>query len=256
MLPVFRKIRYKLAEDNQFLKYSRYAIGEIVLVVVGILIALYINNWNEERIEKQKEQALLISLQETFSDNLDNLNYVLANTRIAFESSKKVLDMLGAEHSGYKDAELDTLLGHMINYTTYDPSTGAIDNIINSGKLNIIQNKELKDNIADWSRMLTDTGKDVEIANAHTFNIIIPYLSDKVNLKNLPIPRNITEKTGMNISGSSNFPVNYQVVMGDKEFENLIDFHALNFIYLSREYIEIKEYLEHNLALIAQEIEK
>jgi hypothetical protein len=43
--------------------------------------------------------------------------------------------------------------------------------------------------------------------------------------------------------------------MGDREFENLLDFHAVNFIYLMREYIELKEYLEHNLALIAGEIE-
>ena len=53
MLPFFRKIRWRLAANNQFFKYSRYAIGEIVLVVVGILIALYINNWNEERKEKE-----------------------------------------------------------------------------------------------------------------------------------------------------------------------------------------------------------
>ena len=49
MIPFFRKIRYQLAKDNKFFKYSRYAIGVIVLVVVGILIALQINNWNEER---------------------------------------------------------------------------------------------------------------------------------------------------------------------------------------------------------------
>jgi hypothetical protein len=49
MIPFFRKIRYQLAKDNQFLKYSRYAIGEIVLVVVGILIALQINNWQQNR---------------------------------------------------------------------------------------------------------------------------------------------------------------------------------------------------------------
>jgi len=48
MTPFFRRIRYKLANDNQFLKYSRYAIGEIALVVFGILIALQINDWNEQ----------------------------------------------------------------------------------------------------------------------------------------------------------------------------------------------------------------
>jgi hypothetical protein len=49
MIPFFRKTRKKLADDNKPMKYARYAIGEIVLVVVGILIALSINNWNEER---------------------------------------------------------------------------------------------------------------------------------------------------------------------------------------------------------------
>ena len=55
MIGFFRKIRKKLADDNQFLKYSRYAIGEILLVVVGILIALQINNWNENRKIKENE---------------------------------------------------------------------------------------------------------------------------------------------------------------------------------------------------------
>ena len=49
MLPFFRKIRKKMADDNRPLKYMRYAIGEIVLVVIGILIALQINNWQQNR---------------------------------------------------------------------------------------------------------------------------------------------------------------------------------------------------------------
>ena len=49
MIPFFRKIRKKLADDNKPLKYARYAIGEIVLVVIGILIALQVNNYNEKR---------------------------------------------------------------------------------------------------------------------------------------------------------------------------------------------------------------
>ena len=49
MIPFFRRIRKKMADDNKPLKYFRYAIGEIVLVVIGILIAVQINNWNENR---------------------------------------------------------------------------------------------------------------------------------------------------------------------------------------------------------------
>ena len=63
MLPFFRKIRYKLAKDNQFIKYSRYAIGEIVLVVIGILIALQVNNWNEDKNIRKIEHKLLQELK-------------------------------------------------------------------------------------------------------------------------------------------------------------------------------------------------
>ena len=63
MIPFFRKIRKKMADDNQFFKYSRYAIGEITLVVVGILIALYINNWNEERKERKTEHLVLTEIR-------------------------------------------------------------------------------------------------------------------------------------------------------------------------------------------------
>ena len=62
MINFFRKIRRKLADDNQFFKYSRYAIGEILLVVIGILIALQINNWNENRLAKIEEEKYLNAL--------------------------------------------------------------------------------------------------------------------------------------------------------------------------------------------------
>ena len=63
MIKFFRKIRKTLADDNKPLKYLRYAIGEIVLVVIGILIALQINNWNEHNNLSKKEVALLINIK-------------------------------------------------------------------------------------------------------------------------------------------------------------------------------------------------
>ena len=78
MLPFFRKIRYRLAQDNQFFKYSRYAIGEIVLVVIGILIALQINNWNEERKNEKKVMELLKEVQREILLNLENIEFTIS----------------------------------------------------------------------------------------------------------------------------------------------------------------------------------
>ena len=69
MIPIFRKIRKKMADDNRPLKYMRYAIGEIVLVVIGILIALQINNWNEKRKVNIDEQNALLNLKKDFEYN-------------------------------------------------------------------------------------------------------------------------------------------------------------------------------------------
>ena len=73
MIPFFRKIRRQLADDNQFLKYSRYAIGEIVLVVIGILIALQINNWNEKNKTEKLETKILKELQVNLRLDLEEL---------------------------------------------------------------------------------------------------------------------------------------------------------------------------------------
>ncbi len=73
MINFFRKIRRKLADDNKPLKYARYAIGEIVLVVIGILIALQINNWNEWRKDREKEKIILTDLADNIKINIQSL---------------------------------------------------------------------------------------------------------------------------------------------------------------------------------------
>ena len=79
MIKFFRKIRQKLIKENRFSKYLLYAIGEIILVVIGILIALSINNWNQERIEIVKLNGNLSYLLEDIDQNrlqLENLKKV------------------------------------------------------------------------------------------------------------------------------------------------------------------------------------
>ena len=73
MLHFLRKIRRSLIDSGHMRKYAFYAIGEIALVVIGILIALQINNWNESRIMRKDELNVLKNLKTDLEDNLDEI---------------------------------------------------------------------------------------------------------------------------------------------------------------------------------------
>lgn len=74
MLRLFRNIRKRLAADNNLPKYTRYAIGEILLVTVGILIALQVNNWNEQRKQRNKELHYLANLKNDLKLNIAEID--------------------------------------------------------------------------------------------------------------------------------------------------------------------------------------
>jgi hypothetical protein len=69
MIRFFSKMRYKLAAENKVSKYLHYAVGEILLVVIGILIALQVNTWNQERIARIEERTILKNIRSEFLEN-------------------------------------------------------------------------------------------------------------------------------------------------------------------------------------------
>ncbi len=85
MIPFFRKIRKKIADDNKPMKYMRYAVGEILLVVIGILIALQINNWNEDRKIEKKIKSFFTEIQIDLEKDILRANEIL-DSFIYFDS--------------------------------------------------------------------------------------------------------------------------------------------------------------------------
>ncbi|WP_276390725.1 amidohydrolase family protein [Eudoraea chungangensis] len=89
--------------ENKTGKYLKYAIGEIILVVIGILIALQINNWNEYRKDRIREQAILKNLQIDFQTNIKNVNDASSNFMVAYEASADLLEITElAQQNGVK----------------------------------------------------------------------------------------------------------------------------------------------------------
>ena len=103
MLTFFRKIRKNLQGSGQTRKYLLYAIGEIALVVIGILIALQVNNWNERRKDRQKEQKILETLAENLERNCTIFKDGLHEIQKLNRSSSLVLDFFEGKVS-YNDS--------------------------------------------------------------------------------------------------------------------------------------------------------
>ena len=155
MIPLCRKIRKKMADDDKPMKYARYTIGEIALVVIGILIALQINNWNENRKTRNSEQQYLLALKEEFSFNKDELKSIMNRNNLNFESSIKILDNTGPGDPEITEEEFGSLLTNSLSIEIqFDPNQGVIDEIINSGKLGIFSSKKLKFLLSSWSGIL------------------------------------------------------------------------------------------------------
>lgn len=79
MIKFFRKIRYDLMDKNKTGKYLKYAIGEIILVMIGILLALQVNTWNEKRKNLILEKEFKIGLKNDLTRDKDNLEFCILN---------------------------------------------------------------------------------------------------------------------------------------------------------------------------------
>lgn len=120
MHPFFRKIRWRLARDNQFFKYSRYAIGEIVLVVIGILIALQVNNWNEQRKNTKEVLKILLEVQNDLLMNIENIEITIRHKSTQDSLISSFLTDTLTLNDLKTDKRLLYLSGYFISSVLYD----------------------------------------------------------------------------------------------------------------------------------------
>ncbi len=253
MFKFFRNTRKNFLNQGKTAKYLQYAIGEIMLVVIGILIALQINTWNSNRVELQQEQLILGSLKSNLQDSLKDLHKEYALTESQYEDTLRLAGLV-RPNADFDIDEVDRLLVSVLNPSSYDPATGVMDEIINSGHLDLIKNKNLKDKISNWSRIYEDAEEDVVFSINYVFNSLVPYLSDKANFINLPAPEYLLKGMNLGTPPKSGFEADYETLMTSLEFENLLSMHSLNLTFLLYEYKAYQTYFETTIELLESEI--
>ena len=141
MIKFFRRIRQKLLSEGNTGKYLKYAIGEIALVVIGILIALQINNWNEARKTKQFEYRILNDIKIGIEGNLKQLNRSLIANRKSIESADIILQALG-ENLPYHDS-LDLHFSRSIHWSSATFGNAGYESLKTYG-INLITNDTIR----------------------------------------------------------------------------------------------------------------
>ena len=254
MIKFFRKIRYDLMEKNKTGKYFKYAIGEIILVVIGILIALQINNFNNNKQQRNIEQGYLLSLQTEFNTNLKKINICLKANEKRINATE---DMLSLFDNNIRDTISDGAISEIIylvfgGEATYKPSKGVLTDIISSGNLNLIQNKQLRQRLASFQSELdflklqetsTHSSKDEMQKLFHKNGSVRKVLIDKgLGFEN------------KSISDSTNNKKIFSLV----EFENiLLDYYlTIKAANGERFFKGIKEHIEQIIVELDSEIKK
>ena len=254
MIKFFRHIRQRLIKENRFSKYLLYAIGEIILVVIGILIALQINNWNEIQKDRNREQAILKSLKIDFNTNINNVNDASTNFMEAYEASVNLLEIIRNDDS-IDGSEIEQLVDDIINKTkSLDIITGSIDEMLNTGSINLIRDKNLKNKLSNWSYFQTDTEDDIVIYRDYLFDFFIPSLTNKALLRNMAVPDFFEDDLNLKKIAKSNFKIDYNKTIRSVEFENEVYNNALNYMYAINSYKVFNDYLTDTLKLIESNI--
>lgn len=145
MISVFKTIRHKLSNERKFFQYARYAIGEILLIVIGILLALYLNNLNEKENIRQNEIKVLMEISSNLDGSISAFERTIQTEKDYLAFNKKILEHF-EERLPY-DPAMDMAFGTYFWTISTNPVTGAYEHLKEKG-LDLIESDTLRQSIS------------------------------------------------------------------------------------------------------------
>ncbi len=157
MLKFFRKIRQGLLQEGSFQKYLLYAAGEILLVMIGILLALQINNWNERKNTQKLEIEYLVNLKQEYQNNADALQAVVVKRAKVIESINRLIVISDSVGYAVDEKDWNELVLSFQTYGSYvfSAKTPILEEIKNSGNIVNITNPKLRTLLTLWQQKMS-----------------------------------------------------------------------------------------------------
>lgn len=255
MIKFFRKTRQKLLAEKKVGRYLAYAIGEIVLVVIGILIALAINNANQRNIDSKNEKTYLMGLREEFNTSKVKLMELMSVNNSNIEGARKLLALTNLQDSVPSENELSKLLFNtFVSDIAFNPNNSLLNEIINSGNLKNISNPDLRIRLTNWIATLEDISRQERDLGLEREGVLNMFKTDNYNMKTIFKHAGIYNQIHLPDEGLET-PGNLHLLKS-REFENkLLTFTMTSYATQEAHYEPLMVYLDLILDNINQELQ-
>lgn len=228
MIKFFRKIRQKLLVENRFNKYALYAIGEIVLVVIGILIALQINNQNELR----KEQGITNKYYQGFVEDLtadrsmlDTLIYIRNKQHVCAEALIKSVER--------KEIHLDSFYNnyyYLFPFYKFAPRPNTLEEVLNSSQLRLITDENIKTKLLELRSLYSR----IKVGEEHVYEDRTVYLYNHRTLDHIEFNGlyvNAENKSFLKSKDVEQYKKDAEYFLNDRYFKNFMNLLKFNLDY-------------------------
>ena len=265
MIKFFRKIRQNLIMQNKTSKYFKYAVGEIILVVLGILIALQLNTWNQNRQDRIQEQQILVQLLNEYENNLIQINQKILIRNETVASSFKLLNYKNNEMQNVVADSFNLHLSRLFWRPTFDPELGVTTELTSSGKLYLLTNASLRNNITSFPSFLGELGEEEKVIFNQVEEQLTPFVMEHYQFGRIIGEQfndeYLKEQVTFVIAEGSNsiinlFPqVDFKPLLNHSEFEDYLALMISNTIYTNEQSEGVKDKIESIISLIKEEID-
>ena len=256
MLKLFRKFRLQVIQKGRLGNYLLYAVGEIVLVVIGILIALAINNQNQKRILAQKEQTYLQGLHDEFTTSKRKLEELIKVNNANFTAARSIITEMSRPEAAIDEVTFSQLLLNTVALDiSFNPNNSLLTEMINSGSLKDISNPALRIHLTNWIATLEDISKQEEDLRLQRERVVDFFRQDDYSIRTVFDQTGVSEEQ-LGFKPQNNIHSNL-ALLSSRAFENnLLIFILTSEATEKNHYFPLLEELEQILSLLAAELDR
>jgi len=260
MIKFFRKIRHRLLTENRTRKYTLYAFGEIFLVVIGILIALQINNRNEIRKEQILTGKYLVGFINDLERDIKQLDTLIDVRKKQSLSANVLLNIIESN-----ELDIDEFYKHyyyLFPFYRFIPNSNTLEEVLNSSHLRFITDEEIKNRILD----IRSSYKTIQLNEEHVYEDRAIYLYSALTLNHIEFnglfianSGLVNEKREPSFSESKDADIykkDAEYFINDRHFKSFLNLFDYNLVFIIPQIEAARDECHAIVSLIKQRMDQ